>query len=98
MSEGITSGVNCTRPYCKCSALEKARAMVVLPTPGMSSMRICPRANIASRAFTRTSSFPTTALRTCSSTSKASCFPSMACASFVNILYLLYQLNAFYVN
>ena len=64
MSEGITSGVNCTRLYCRLRALEKARAMVVLPTPGISSSRMWPRARMASSTLASTWSLPTTAFFT----------------------------------
>ena len=37
ISEGMVSGVNCTRLVSSPNALEKASAMVVLPTPGTSS-------------------------------------------------------------
>ena len=66
MSEGSTSGVNWTRLYFKLRALEKARAMVVLPTPGMSSKRMWPPARMAKRAMTSTPSLPTTAFFTSS--------------------------------
>ena len=45
-------------------ALEKARARVVLPTPGLSSKRIWPRARMAIKVLHTTASFPTTARRT----------------------------------
>ena len=64
MSEGRTSGVNCTRPYSRPSAFETEMAIVVLPTPGMSSIRMCPPAMMASRTFMSDSSFPTMTLLT----------------------------------
>src|ERR1700722_10950766 len=42
MSEGIRSGVNCTRRYSKPSNRESALATRVLPTPGTPSSRACP--------------------------------------------------------
>ena len=66
MSEGSTSGVNWTRLYLRDRTLEKARAMVVLPTPGMSSNRMWPPARMARSAMTSTPSLPTTAFFTSS--------------------------------
>ena len=49
MSDAMTSGVNCAR--LKSSPAERARAdaRVVFPTPGTSSMRMCPPESIAER-------------------------------------------------
>ena len=62
ISEGITSGVNCIRFSFRLSTLEKARAMVVFPTPGISSISTCPPARTAMRIFSTMSFFPITAL------------------------------------
>ena len=70
-SAGITSGVNCTRLYSRPMALEKARAKVVLPTPGLSSSRMWPRAKMAMSTLHTTASFPRMALRTSFTTASA---------------------------
>ena len=57
-SAGNTSTVNCILRQSSCMAI------VVFPTPGISSMRICPLANIAIRIFSSSSSFPMTAFLT----------------------------------
>ena len=44
MSDGMVSGVNCTRLYSRSSAFDSASASVVLPVPGTSSSRIWPPA------------------------------------------------------
>ena len=44
MSEGMVSGVNCTRLHSRSSALDSASASVVLPVPGTSSSRMWPPA------------------------------------------------------
>ena len=46
------------------NALEKARAMVVFPTPGISSRRICPDLKIAIMIFSIASCLPITAFCT----------------------------------
>ena len=63
-SAGNTSTVNCILRQSSCMASANARAIVVFPTPGISSMRICPLANIAIRIFSSSSSFPITAFFT----------------------------------
>ena len=82
MSEGITSGVNCIRENSRCSALPKARAMVVFPTPGMSSRRIWPLARMAARTFIRMLSLPTMLFLT-SPTTSAARFRSFMVPSFL---------------
>ena len=52
-------------------ALEKARAKVVLPTPGLSSSRMWPRAKMAMSTLHTTASFPRMALRTSFTTASA---------------------------
>ena len=47
MSEGSTSGVNWTLPKLSPIVFENAKAIVVFPTPGTSSIRMCPPARIA---------------------------------------------------
>ncbi|CUP62607.1 Uncharacterised protein [Flavonifractor plautii] len=86
MSDGITSGVNWTRLYRRLRAREKARAMVVLPTPGMSSSRMWPPARMASSTFASTSSLPTTARRTSPRMAAASLLPSMETPSLSSVL------------
>ena len=71
ISEGITSGVNCTRLNRSPRALAKARAMVVFPTPGMSSSRMWPPARMAASTFTSTASFPTMTFFTSATTAEA---------------------------
>jgi hypothetical protein len=58
MSDGITSGVNWTRLYTPPTLFESAATSFVLPTPGTSSMRTCPRDNSAAISFTIVVRFP----------------------------------------
>ena len=60
ISDGITSGVNCTLLHLSPSVSANASAIVVFPTPGISSMRTCPLARIAIIILQITSSLPTT--------------------------------------
>ena len=60
ISDGITSGVNCILLYLSPSAFANACAIVVLPTPGISSNNTCPPAIIAIYTLHITSSFPMT--------------------------------------
>src|SRR4051812_21235379 len=59
MSAGNRSLVNCSRRDCKPSARASARASVVLPTPGTSSISRCPRASRQATARLMACSFPT---------------------------------------
>src|SRR6185436_8927157 len=59
-SEGSRSGVNWMRRHCPRTDAARARARVVLPTPGTSSSRTCPWANSAVRASRTTSGLPST--------------------------------------
>jgi len=59
ISEGMVSGVNWMRLVSSPRAREKARAMVVLPTPGTSSSRTWPSASRAIHTLEITSSLPT---------------------------------------
>ena len=63
MSEGIKSGVNWMRLKVQLMESAKARAKVVLPIPGTSSIRRWPPLRIAARHSSITSPFPT---NTCS--------------------------------
>ena len=60
ISDGITSGVNCTLLHLSPNALANACAIVVFPTPGISSNRTCPPTIIAIYTLHMTSSFPIT--------------------------------------
>jgi len=60
ISDGITSGVNCILLYSRPNAFANACAIVVLPTPGISSRSTCPPAIIAIYTLQITSSFPIT--------------------------------------
>ena len=71
MSEGNTSGVNCTRLSCSSSARAKASARVVLPTPGMSSISTWPPASMAIQMVRMVCGLPNTALETSAATSAA---------------------------
>jgi hypothetical protein len=53
--------VNCTRRSSPPTAFARARASVVLPTPGTSSMSRCPRARSATSASSTASCFPSSA-------------------------------------
>ena len=68
MSEGSTSGVNCTRLNDSPTARLSATESVVLPTPGTSSSSTCPSANSAIISFFITSRLPATAFSTSIST------------------------------
>src|SRR3954471_1183212 len=61
MSDGIMSGVNCTRACGNESACDSARTRSVLPSPGTPSMSTCPEATSAVRTCSMTSDCPTTA-------------------------------------
>ena len=60
MSPGNTSGVNCILLFSSPIAFANARAMVVFPTPGTSSMSIFPPAIIDAIILATHMSFPTT--------------------------------------
>ena len=79
ISAGSTSGVNCTLFCIRVMLLAKATAIVVFPTPGISSIKICPPAKIAARIFFTHSSFPITAFFTSSIIFRAT---STYCAIF----------------
>ena len=91
MSEGSTSGVNCILLYSIPSTCEKASAIVVFPTPGISSSSMWPPAKIVIRAFASTWSLPTTAFFSSFTTSlrliiKLPC-PFYFCAHGAQVLY-----------
>jgi len=71
ISAGSTSGVNCTRFWLMAHALENASAIVVFPTPGISSIRMCPLARMAIITISTQESFPMTAFLTSSITFNA---------------------------
>ena len=58
-SEGTVSDVNWTRRVSRPKTFAKVRAVVVLPTPGTSSMRTWPWARMAIRIFSTFSFLPT---------------------------------------
>ena len=59
ISDGTVSDVNCTRRVSSPRTFAKAMAVVVLPTPGTSSMRTWPCARIAIKIFSTISFLPT---------------------------------------
>ena len=61
MSDGIMSGVNCTRAWPRASARASARTSSVLPRPGTPSMSTCPDATSATSTCSMTASWPTMA-------------------------------------
>src|SRR6266702_848583 len=61
MSEGIMSGVNCTRPCVSDSACASALTSNVLPRPGTPSMSTCPEAASDITTCSITADCPTTA-------------------------------------
>src|SRR5579862_6334431 len=61
MSEGIMSGVNCTRPCVSDSACASALTSNVLPSPGTPSISTCPEAASDATTCSMTSDCPTTA-------------------------------------
>ncbi len=63
-SAGRRSGVNCTREKESPSAVATLRAVRVLPVPGTSSRRTCPRARTPSRTRSRKRSSAMTAFET----------------------------------
>ena len=63
-SDGSTSVVNCILFCLSAMDLENASASVVLPTPGISSISICPFARTAIITFSMISSLPFTAFLT----------------------------------
>ena len=83
ISEGMTSGVNCILLHLYPIALANPIAMVVFPTPGISSISICPPAVMASMTLSTASSLPVTTFFT--SLSIASIVPCM-------IIFSLYDL------
>src|SRR5205823_13389376 len=66
MSAGSRSGVNWTRPYSRASDLAIALASNVLPVPGTPSRSTWPWATKATAHSRMASSWPTTALASCS--------------------------------
>src|SRR5262245_7958132 len=67
-SAGSRSAVHCTRANCRSSARATDRASVVLPTPGRSSMRMCPSATMQTRTRSSSSLRTSTASVTASAT------------------------------
>src|SRR3954454_1160544 len=67
MSDGKRSLVNWMRRNVPPSAAASARASVVLPTPGMSSINRCPRDSSATTAARIASGLPRTTVATASS-------------------------------
>src|SRR3954468_16541985 len=67
MSDGNRSLVNWIRRNVPPSAAASARASVVLPTPGMSSISRCPRDNSVTTAARIASGLPRTTVATASS-------------------------------
>src|SRR4051794_9473379 len=63
-SAGSRSAVPCTRAKARSSERASARARVVLPTPGRSSMSTWPSASMATRTSSSTASLTSTARRT----------------------------------
>ena len=61
MSDGIMSGVNCTRAWASDSACASARTSSVLPRPGTPSIRTCPDATSATSTCSMTADCPTIA-------------------------------------
>ena len=68
-SLGRRSGVNCTRENSSPRAVASVRAVSVLPVPGTSSTRTCPRASRATSSRSKKTVSPTTASPTASTTS-----------------------------
>ena len=58
ISDAMTSGVNCARLNESPAAFATDAASVVLPTPGTSSIRICPPEIIAARIRAVSRRFP----------------------------------------
>src|SRR5438128_1580572 len=65
MSVGSRSGVNCTRLNSASNERARALANVVLPTPGTSSMRMCPPPSSAVSRSRMTSGLPRITLPSC---------------------------------
>ena len=73
--------------------LENARAIVVLPTPGMSSSRICPLARKASMVSRTSLSFPSRALHT-----SRMVFSACFAATFMPLLLICLLLQDIFLN
>ena len=62
MSEGMRSGVNCTRPKPALTSRARVLAMRVLAVPGTPSSSTCPPVKSATSICWKASSWPTTTL------------------------------------
>src|SRR5262245_3263135 len=97
MSDGIMSGVNCTRAWGRDSACESARTSRVFPRPGTPSMSTWPDAASATSTWSTTTDWPTMArpieLRSVASIS-AACATDADSVSSIGLPFLIDERDA----